>query len=524
MLEKLRGKHCIIWTVLCLMYSVMAYLGHMLDLKGYIEVKVIELIAVLVFGIISGMITALLVNFFISYSKQCRDRNSLILSKKVSMALFLIFFLCYLITLLGVYPGFFVYDAQDELLQVITRNFSTHHPLFHVLFLGGIIQAGYKIFGTYNAGIFLFMLIQAAIFSFGNVYMLSVMTRKGIKKGLLILTGIFLGVFPVIHMMVLCSCKDSLFAFSFMMWIASQIDEDQQNKKIPRTFWMIFWGVCMCLLRNNAIYAMLVWGVLALLLRKGKYAVSVVGIVVLSMICSIGVKTLFHAKEGGKQEMLTVPIQQIARVYNYSPEVFELEEIKQLNEYIPEEAWHRYRPKLSDGVKYEFNNELYKQDSGTFWKLWWKGFTKAPLSYANAWFMTSYGYWYPWAKHDVYSGNTVFTFTYDKSSYFGYETEQPGSRDSKIPWIDSFYRNLSLETTKDSIPFIRLLFSPGFLLWGYLFGLAWMITKKQLVNNFHWTIVILIVGTLLLGPTYLPRYVFFMWYSIPLFCCSMKLQ
>ena len=78
MLEKLRGKHCIIWTVLCLMYSVMAYLGHMLDLKGYIEVKVIELIAVLVFGIVSGMITALLVNFFISYSKQCRDRKSVV--------------------------------------------------------------------------------------------------------------------------------------------------------------------------------------------------------------------------------------------------------------------------------------------------------------------------------------------------------------------------------------------------------------------------------------------------------------
>lgn len=37
-----------------------------------------------------------------------------------------IIFLCYLPVFLAVYPGFFVYDAQDEYMQVLTRNFSTH--------------------------------------------------------------------------------------------------------------------------------------------------------------------------------------------------------------------------------------------------------------------------------------------------------------------------------------------------------------------------------------------------------------
>ena len=74
-------------------------------------------------------------------------------------------FLCYVPVFLAVYPGFFVYDAQDELMQVITRNFSTHHPLLHVLLLGGIIPLVYKITGSYNLGIACYTLFQMAVLS-----------------------------------------------------------------------------------------------------------------------------------------------------------------------------------------------------------------------------------------------------------------------------------------------------------------------------------------------------------------------
>lgn len=47
----------------------------------------------------------------------------------------------------------------------------------------------------------------------------------------------------------------------------------------------------------------------------------------------------------------------------------------------------------------------------------------------------SYGFWYPDTVIDVYSDNSVFTFTYKDSSYFGYEVEEPGFRDSRIPCL-----------------------------------------------------------------------------------------
>ena len=71
------------------------------------------------------------------------------LSGKKRVALLVCFFLlCWIPVFLAVYPGFFVYDAQDELIQVQTRNFTTHHPLPHVLLLGGVILAVNKLIGS----------------------------------------------------------------------------------------------------------------------------------------------------------------------------------------------------------------------------------------------------------------------------------------------------------------------------------------------------------------------------------------
>lgn len=48
----------------------------------------------------------------------------------------IILFLCWLPVFLAVYPGFFAYDATDELQEVLTGQYVTRHPLLHVLMLG----------------------------------------------------------------------------------------------------------------------------------------------------------------------------------------------------------------------------------------------------------------------------------------------------------------------------------------------------------------------------------------------------
>jgi hypothetical protein len=166
-------------------------------------------------------------------------------------------------------------------------------------------------------------------------------------------------------------------------------------------------------------------------------------------------------------------------------------------------------------VKASFNNEAFEKNPGKYLKLWLEIGIKHPFAYLNAWFMTSYGFWYPDTVIDVYRGNTVFTFTYGDSSYFGYEVEEPGERHSYLPILDSFYRWLSLEPDIQQIPVVSLLFSPGFLFWAALLLLGYFFYEKQYGKLLPYVLPMLVWLTVTLGPTYLVRYVVFLWVLFP---------
>lgn len=280
----------------------------------------------------------------------------------------------------------------------------------------------------------------------------------------------------------------------------------------------------MMLFRKNGVYAFAVM-VPVLLIYYKKYFKRIVGlfsiIFLLYFSINVGLAEVVHAEGGGKQEILTVPIQQLARTYKFSPESFELEDIETLHEILPEESIVLYRPKLSDPVKAGFRNDAFAKDKSKYIRLWLRVGLKKPMSYINAWLVNSYGFWYPDTVIDVYSGNKTFTFTYEDSSYFGYEVEEPGYRDSKIPWLDEVYRRLSLEISKEKIPLVSMLFSPGAMFWFVAFVFAYVLYRKKYDLVIPYLMVLLVWLTVLLGPTYLPRYVLIFWFGMPLFAAML---
>lgn len=54
----------------------------------------------------------------------------------------LLIFFCWLPIFLAYYPSVFAYDAEGQLYQVIAKDYSTHHPLLHTLFLGAFFRLG----------------------------------------------------------------------------------------------------------------------------------------------------------------------------------------------------------------------------------------------------------------------------------------------------------------------------------------------------------------------------------------------
>ncbi len=428
------------------------------------------------------------------------------------------------IVILAEYPGFFVYDAQEELNEVLTRSFTTHHPLLHVLLLGGTIAFFHKLTADWNLGIFVYTFFQMLVITLILAYVMDYMRKKGIGKRSLIAWILYYGIFPVIVMYNLCSSKDGLFTV-FLLYVTLSLVKLVEDKKafLKSRFCIISFivaAVLMPLFRHNGFYAYLVFLPFAFIyFRKEltkKLSIILVIPVVAYIVINAALSAVFSTKGTDHQEMLTVPIMQMARVYTYEKDSVSPEDIELLKAYIPEENLANYTPRVSDLVKFGFNNELYEKNSGDFLKLWVRLGVGHPATYLNAWLLTSYGYWYPPALINVYKGTTVFTFTYTDSSYFGYEVEQPGKRASFIPAIDKLYRYISIGTFHKDAPVLALLFSPGFCMLLYLFVMLYRLSKARFGGVLPFMPIILTWMTVLLGPTYLVRYVAILWYALPI--------
>ena len=75
------------------------------------------------------------------------------------------------------------------------------------------------------------------------------------------------------------------------------------------------------------------------------------------------------------------------------------------------------------------------------------------------------------------------------------------------------YRDRSLRDSK--IPVISMLFSPGFMCWLFVFAVTFFLKNKEYDRILLFSMPMLLWMTVLLGPTYLVRYVLIFWFSCP---------
>lgn len=447
-----------------------------------------------------------------------------------------ILFLCWFPVFLAFYPGAFVYDARDEFIQVADGKYTTHHPLIHVLLLGKSLVWGEKVSGSYNAGIVCYTIIQMIITAMVLAYTVEFIRRKNnnrIPEGMILA---FYGIFPVIPMYAVCSSKDTYFTVFLLLTMVKLLEfyeeKDEFLKKKRNIGLFILAAALMMLFRNNGIYAYILWIAAAgtgIFLEKNnpgkkkiQYIILLLIPIFLSFVVNKGLAEGLQAQKGGAQEIMTVPIQQLARVYKYAPETFSEEEKEILYEILPKEELHLYTPRISDLLKSKFNNHEFRANPGKYLTLWGKIGIRKPAIYINAWLLTSYGYWYPDGVINVYGGNQIYTTAYEESSYFGFETEPPGIRESKFSQLESFYQKISLELFQQKLPGVSMLFSPGFLFWLVSFFMGYYLWKKRTKILFPLLLPFFVWLTVLAGPTYLVRYVLIWWFAAPLFVSMAK--
>ena len=504
--------------------SVALHMGAALEVYDSVNFKSVELYlcSVCLAIYLAPFIHALWNKLFQSRALKKNDEKPLNF-----FSVWLMIFVLWIPTFMAFFPGAFVYDATDEYVEVISRQFTMHHPLIHVLLLGGLVHLGEYIGVGANAGIAIYTIFQMAAMSWIIAYVVTALQKMGVGRKWLLGTVVFTGVFPLFPMYAVCSAKDTLFtgAFAMIVILLIQFAKDSAEFFDKKIFLFVAASTMMMLLRNNGAYAYMAAIILLIpcFIWSGidrKHWTKILIMMVLSVVLYKGtsycLKLATHATDFENQEMLTVPIQQITRVYTYAPEAFTEEEKEVLYEVLPESHLKTYNPRCSDVLKSGFNNSAYNQNPGRYRKLWGTIGARRPLIYLNAWLVNSYGYWYPDMIINVYKGNQMRTFQYRDSSYFGFETEVPGERHSLFPLLETLYRNISLELFQQKVPVISMLFSPGFAFYVFAAYFVGLMREKRYKYLAAYIPVLLLWGTVLLGPTILVRYVLILWFIIPL--------
>lgn len=435
----------------------------------------------------------------------------------------------YLPVFLAVYPGIYSYDASVQLLQLFGEMpLSTHHPLLHTFYLGVCMKAGEYLFGSYQAGMAIHSLSQSLFMTSVFSFILTRMKQRGTPTWLLGLSWLFLVTNPYLTIFSFVTTKDVLFGGFFLLTFELACDFAAAPGKFLKNpfqtvsfFLAIFF---MCLFRNQGIYVYLFFAVLllcawSLVCKKNREKTGWGSRFILFSFSVTAAWYLFSGpipaaagvEKGDAREMLCVPMQQLARVYTEEPEYLTDSEKKYIETLIEPDALKNYVRVNADPVKSGFHTEVLSEDPAEFFRVWAKIGLRRPETYADSFFMGNWGYWYPcdsqyWISYILFDG----AFLEEPYNILGI------TRNSRLPVLESWLREISLVPAFQQIPILSILLNQAFPFWLMLVTAAGVWYRKEHRGLLPLTLILGYWGTLLLGPVTSLRYALPIIYCVPL--------
>lgn len=202
--------------------------------------------------------------------------------------------------------------------------------------------------------------------------------------------------------------------------------------------------------------------------------------------------------------MLSIPLQQIARVKKYHKEELDDETIKQINNFFQcEDIEEKYNPVLSDPVKAQLDIQYFNDNKGEFIGLWLKLLKGYFKDYVESFISNSYGYYYPEATHWV-ANRTM------EINNMGI-SQQPIIEGRLVSKVDSIIE-------KREIPILSMFFSIGMAFWAIVVSLGYKILKKEYKNILAYLIIFILWLTIVASPVFCEyRYAYSMFTILPLY-------
>lgn len=425
----------------------------------------------------------------------------------------------YLPCILAFYPGLYCYDMVWQWSQFDAWQFTTHHPLIHTLFSGGLIELGNIFGGSYTKGLFLHSLVQTLFLTGAMAYGIRFLAKIGTHSAGLILTGLFFLFFPFFPVMGISTTKDTVFAGFFLITFVGVCDMAAERKFYGgwRLILFVVSAVSMCLFRNNAVYGLAVmacffgfgWLIQKARRRQGGLFLKAAGLTFLCIAVSQGMffalEKGLDAEKGSRAEMMSLPMQQMARSYVYHQEEFTPKDKEELLRFFDESWLLRYKYYVSDPVKAGMNMEQFEMSD--FLRLWVRLGRQFPGEYVKSPLYNMMGLWYM-------GGDSSCYVEYSMSEPFD-EAHRVETR-SKLPWLKAYYSWFTDENLQTFLPGLSVFFYTSFYSWCVLLAAGILLAKRK----YLYLILPLFLGcygfTLVFGPCVIIRYFLGIMLCIPI--------
>lgn len=449
------------------------------------------------------------------------DKLKFIFEKKINIFwIWLVMSICWFPALLAMFPGNFAYDAWPQAMQMqVLHQLDASHPIIHTLFLNACLFVGDNIFKSYNAGVLVYSIIQGLLLS--GMFTLCVYKLYQWGTGAIVVGGafVFFAFNPIIQAFAFTMTKDVLFSGMFLLVLVYSFEMIKDTDKFFSTRLSIVKYaasvVLMCLLRNQGKYIYIVFvPFLVISVRNYRKKCLFLGISLIICVNLIlgPISTAFRIEKGNMREMLSVPMQQIARVWSNNPSSITEEEKIVITDIIPVEYLEQYDEYSADPVKTGFNIQEFGENMWEFFNVWLNLGLKNPVLYLESFFCGAYQYWYIGPREYKYDG--VF---YDGSFMEEQYDTLKITRHTLLPVYDRYLRNMSKGFVYNRLPVVSVVMNMAFPFWLMIIGISILMYMRKYKYISIFILPIGYWGTCLLGPVAMLRYDLPLIVGIPLY-------
>lgn len=467
--------------------------------------------------------------------------------------LFVVIMILWIPAFLAFYPGNYSSDGPIQVTYLLNYgHIDLHWPAAHTLLLTGIISLGNEIFGSYNAGLSLFCVVQGCMIAFALSVSADKLVSWGVSRIFVYACLAALVLNPLVQSYVFSTVKDMLFAafflLAFVYLVQLAVFSSQDEHSICTTAAFGVYSFLCFLMRKQGLFVILLAVVITIIFVKSNTArkrlsVSLVCAIAASLVFGAAVSQIFTTKPDSVRELLSLPSQQIVRTYMYDYESLDTEQIEEIgvyydleelesgrtsNNYAEEETTEicryfndetgcGYQEPVADPAKSALNTEAFSANVGGYFATYVHLAQEHLSCYTDAFLWSCIGYVYPTTMSlNVWSGLTAW-------NQFGLTIDAGGENNQISNYNESSllpsYRDFlvaSGTTMYAGCPPLTLAASPSLPFYAMIVSLVLILRKPgtaalAAATSLPWIFFIVLP----LAPVMCSRYVLPLFLSIP---------